>query len=159
MDISFATAERIRLKKAQYCRFIDTKQWRSFEKLAFPDARFTFYGVNNEVLYDFSSTEELIRPTARLLEHARSSHRVCNSELCQISDREIAAIWAMEDYLVFPAQDGKAGRAMRGYGHYHEIWTQRGQDWFLKKLELRRQVLSSFALGSGGTQTEAETAG
>lgn len=146
MNVAFDTVEQIRLKKAQYCRFLDTKQWESFAKLALPDARFIFYSVNDDVLYDFPSTEALVKPTARLLEDARTSHRVCNSEIYSRSENEILAIWAMEDYLEFPAKNGKSGTAMRGYGHYHEIWQKHGEDWFLKRLELRRQVLKSFAL-------------
>lgn len=38
MQMSFETAETIRRKKAQYCRYLDTEQWDSLEALAFPDA-------------------------------------------------------------------------------------------------------------------------
>ena len=86
MNVAFDTVEQIRLKKAQYCRFLDTKQWESFAKLALPDARFIFYSVNDDVLYDFPSTEALVKPTARLLEDARTSHRVCNSEIYSRSE-------------------------------------------------------------------------
>jgi hypothetical protein len=156
MKITFEIAEAIRLKKAQYCRFVDTKQWTSFVALALPDARFIFYDVNGKVLHDFASPESLMLPTARLLEDARSSHRVSNSELSLISENEVEAVWAMEDYLVFPAKDGKPGTAMRGYGHYHEIWLRKGEDWFLKKLELKRQIVDSFALRSGASHGDLD---
>jgi hypothetical protein len=156
MSISFETAERIRLKKAQYCRFVDTKQWESFRRLALPHAKFIFYGVDGKILHEFSSTEDLLVPTVRLLEGARTSHRVCNSELSWVSERKVCAIWAMEDYLVFPAQNGNPGSAMRGYGHYYETWEKHGDDWFLAKLELHRQILSSFVLRSGDALTDAD---
>ncbi|GAA4330916.1 nuclear transport factor 2 family protein [Variovorax defluvii] len=156
MKLSFDIAEIIRQKKAKYCRFVDTKQWKQFEALALPDARFIFYDVNGKVLHDFPSPESLLAPTARLLDGARSSHRVSNSELSLISETQVEAIWAMEDYLVFPAKNGKPATAMRGYGHYHEIWECKEDDWFLKKLELTRQIFHSYALPSEGGQGDME---
>jgi hypothetical protein len=153
--IPYETAERIRLKKAQYCRFLDTKQWDSFGKLALPEARFVFYSVDDKVLHDFSSTKALVGPTARLLKNARTSHRVSNSELFRIRESEINAIWAMEDLLVFPPAGNEPGSVMRGYGHYHEIWVKQSDDWFLKHLELRRQIMNTSYFGRS-TEATAE---
>ena len=155
MTIPYEVAEQIRFKKAQYCRFLDTKQWASFEKLALPDARFVFHGVNGEVLHDFPSTRALVRPTARMLGDARTSHRVCNPELAPISDSEVSAIWAMEDYLVFPPNRAKPGMVIRGFGHYHEVWERQGDDWLLKRLDLRRQILDTSTFGSSEQKADA----
>lgn len=141
MKITYETSERIRTKKAQYCRFVDTKMWDEYEKLAFPDATFTFLGVDGEILYEFSSTKAHIETAAAALEGAQTSHRVSNSELVRLSDNQIAAIWAMEDYLIFRPRGDDSVSSMRGYGHYHETWELHEGDWFLRKLELRRTIL------------------
>jgi hypothetical protein len=154
--VPYETAEQIRLKKAQYCRFLDTKQWESFEKLALPDARFIFYGVNDEVLHDFASTKALVRLTARMLEDARTSHRVSNSELVQMSESEVHATWAMEDVLVFSPSGNQPGTVVRGYGHYHEVWEKHADDWFLKRLALRLQIRNKSTFGIGEFNADAD---
>src|ERR1700677_3069906 len=49
--------EMIRTRKAQYCRFLDTKQFEQWEKLFNPGAKITFYGVDSRVLMLFDSFE------------------------------------------------------------------------------------------------------
>lgn len=139
MTISYATAETIRLNKSRYCRYVDTKQWAELEGLLLPDTRLTFYDVAGAVLSDFHSRREFIAATMPFLTGAHTSHRVSNSELTATADGEVAAIWAMEDYLVLPP--GRPYGAMHGYGHYHERWVERAGSWFLQKLELRRTIL------------------
>ncbi|TFW56699.1 nuclear transport factor 2 family protein [Bradyrhizobium sp. MOS001] len=139
--ITFEVSEIIRTKKAQYCRFVDTKQWDGLSRLILPDAKFIFFGVDGGILHEFDSLQTWIELTAATLDGAHTSHRVSNSELTLLSKGQVAAIWAMEDYLLLRAKDGNPAQTMRGYGHYHEIWKQWDSDWFLAKLELTRTIL------------------
>jgi len=141
MKLTFEVSEAIRSNKARYCRFVDTKQWDELAKLALPETTYTFFDVAGEPLYQFASTQAWLKVTTESLEGAHTSHRVCNSELSMISDSKVAAIWAMEDYLIFKPENGKPSKKMHGYGHYHETWERRGDDWFLSKLELKRTIL------------------
>jgi hypothetical protein len=140
MIVPYEVAETIRRKKAQYCRFIDTKQWDSFRALALPDATYIFFDLSGNTLHRFDSPRALIDMTAPFLEGARTSHRVSNSELTRISETKVQSVWAMEDYLLLPPRDGEPASFMRGYGHYHETWTKHGADWFLKSLDLSRTI-------------------
>jgi hypothetical protein len=146
MDVTCEIAKRIRLKKARYCRYMDTKQWGEFEKLALPDAKLTFFDVDGTILSDggivfaFNSPGDFVRTMARFFEHAHTSHSVSNLEIELISDMEMFAIWAMQDHLVFRPIADVLPLSMHGYGHYHEIWQQRDGDWFLRNLELKRTI-------------------
>lgn len=140
-------AERIRRKKAQYCRFLDTKQWDQLEALALPDATFTFYGIDGGIYevagirFSFGCPSEFTQRMASLFSEARTSHRISNSELELLPSGEVSAIWAMEDRLILKPVGGCIPFNMRGNGHYHEIWVQKDDDWYLKKLELERTVI------------------
>ena len=146
--ITFEISERIRTKKAQYCRFVDTKQWDELGRLMLPDVTLVFFDVDGETLYEFTSCKSWIELTAATLDGAQTSHRVSNSELSPVSESKVAAIWAMEDYLILPPKGGSPAQTMRGYGHYHEIWEQRDGDWLLAKLELKRTILEFKAVAN-----------
>ena len=139
--ISFEIAEAIRMSKARYCRYVDSKLWDELEGLMMPEAKFKFFGAGGEILYEFASAKAMIELSAAALAGARTSHRVCNSELRELSQGSVSAIWAMEDYLVFPRGIDRSPRTMRGYGHYHEIWQEKKGVWLLAELNLERQIL------------------
>lgn len=139
--VAYEVAEAIRQGKARYCRFVDTRQWDAFEGVATPNATFTFRGLNGEVLYHFASTREMVAASAPLLDGARSSHSVSNSELSWRDDGSVQAIWAMQDRIVFPSRDGQPPSVLAGAGHYHEVWRPVGDTWRLSALDLRRTIL------------------
>lgn len=155
MIVDYEVAEAIRQAKARYCRFVDTKAWADFERLALPDATFTFRDVAGEVLHQFASPREMVEISAPLLEGARSSHRVSNSELTWRDASTVAAIWAMEDHIVFPSRDGQPPSVLTGAGHYYETWTRTSEGWRLAQLELRRTILD---VGPRGSAPAAHTA-
>ncbi|MET3528522.1 nuclear transport factor 2 family protein [Phenylobacterium koreense] len=148
--VAYEVGEAIRRAKSRYCRFVDTKQWEAFERLALPDAPFTFRDVAGEIIQQFASPREMVAASRPLLAGARSLHRVSNSELTWRDDNTVAAIWAMTDRIVFPARDGQGDVSLRGAGHYHELWTRAGDGWRLAELELQRTFLE---LGPDATAT------
>jgi hypothetical protein len=149
-------AEIIRRKKAQYCRFLDTKQWDALEQLALPDAEFRFLNPDRSVItigktpLDFSTPKAFTAFMAVLFDKARTLHMVGGSgeiELRGGSDgNEMSAVWGMEYQVVIR---GTAGLAeMRGGGYYHEIWKRDGDegDWYLKSLRLERIYVKASVL-------------
>jgi len=140
-------AEIITVKKAQYCRCLDTKQWDQLESLMLPDARLSFLDTEGKtfsargVRYLFNSPREFTQTMREVFSSARTSHSVTNPELELVSDREASAIWAMRDCIVFPPVGGILPVSMHGYGHYFETWKRVGEDWFLSDLELRRTII------------------
>ncbi|KAK4109104.1 hypothetical protein N656DRAFT_771271 [Canariomyces notabilis] len=148
-------AEIIRRKKAQYCRFLDTKQWDALEQLALPDAEFRFLNPDGSVItigktpLDFSTPKAFTAFMAVLFDKARTLHMVGGSGEIEPRDSpdEMSAVWGMEDQIVIR---GTAGLAeMRGGGYYHEIWKRDGNggDWHLKSLRLERIYAKSSVLG------------
>jgi hypothetical protein len=133
--------DQVRLAKARYCRYLDTKQWNAFVGLFTPTPDIVVYDEAGALIASYSTREAFIDAARDYLEGARSIHQVHNDELSQVSDHEIAAIWSMEDYILFP--DGASGRPSRhhGYGHYHETWVLTAEGWRIVALKLRRTIL------------------
>jgi hypothetical protein len=147
MHISFETAETIRRKKAQYCRYLDTKQWDSLQALAFPDAEMTFLEASGSVQtagkskFAFSSPKAFIDEMRVLFKNAQTLHQTGHGDLEQISENEVRAIWSMEDQLLFPAPFASAPIEIRGGGYYHEVWQLKDGDWLLRSLRLERTYM------------------
>jgi hypothetical protein len=148
MTIPYAIAEAIREKKARYCRYLDTKRWDALIGLGLPDATLTFHDVDGDILtiggvrYVFDSPAAFAGTMSVVFRRARTSHQVTNSELSRLSDTEIAALWAMTDYIEYPAIAGIFPVRILGHGHYHEVWQERDGDWLLKELVLKRTSLT-----------------
>ncbi|MBO0144594.1 nuclear transport factor 2 family protein [Agrobacterium sp. Ap1] len=131
----------IETRKARYCRYIDTKQWDEFQELFLNEPYIRFMDTEGQTIHAFASLDDFVTTSARYLEGARTIHQVHNAEMERVSDREVNAIWSMEDYLVFPRVDQTRPASMHGYGHYHETWHLEGGEWRIARLELRRTIL------------------
>ncbi|MCQ1775830.1 nuclear transport factor 2 family protein [Neorhizobium galegae] len=132
---------KIATRKAQYCRYVDTKRWEVFRELFsdVPDIRFV--DTEGNTINAFTSVEEFVTISALYLDGAQTIHQVHNAEMERISDDQVNAIWSMEDYLLFPAVEDARPASMHGYGHYHETWKFEAGQWRIAKLELRRTIL------------------
>lgn len=139
------TAEIIRRKKAQYCRFVDTKQWSRFPEIALPTAKLTFFepgmvplGVGKKKLL-FDSLQPWIDHVSKGLANMQSVHVIGLDELEQTAPDEVKAIFCMRDDVKMDRSLGLVWSV--GGGHYHEIWRRKGDDWFLEELRLERLLL------------------
>ncbi|ROW18396.1 hypothetical protein VPNG_00297 [Cytospora leucostoma] len=136
-------AETIRRKKSQYCRFLDTKQWHLFDKIALPDANFDFVGPEGNVLSDggvpfsWSNTKGFTSHFKKAFETVQTIHSIGPGELEQIGPGEVKAIWTVI-YHLGPQGSADAKHHGTGGGNYHEIWKKQGDDWFLADLRLER---------------------
>lgn len=154
MFISFETAETIRRKKAQYCRYLDTKQWESLESLAFPDAEMIFLDAFGSVqtagksTFAFSSPKAFVQEMRALFRDAQTLHQTGYGDLEQISENEVRAIWSMEDQLLFPAPFASTPISIKGGGYYHEVWRRKDGDWLLKSLRLERTYMRQSLIAS-----------
>lgn len=152
MPVAYEVAESIILRKSQYCRYIDTKQWDLLDALFAPHPRLTYYDTHGLVAMGryrggaapvplaFNSAMEFTALMAKVLDGAKTSHRFSNPELTAISASETSAVFAMEDRLIFRGKDG-ASKTMLGCGHYHEVWVAHEDGWLLKHLQLKRTIL------------------
>ncbi|CAB3962252.1 MULTISPECIES: nuclear transport factor 2 family protein [Burkholderia] len=142
MAFDLEAAEQIRQQKAKYCRYVDTKQFDAWEGIFKPDAKITFYNLDNSVMAEFNSIAELSAMSRRLFANAQTIHQTHNSEIEFKSATEATAIWSMEDWHIYAAKDGNPSKTMHGYGFYHEKWERINNDWRLARLELRRNILT-----------------
>lgn len=133
--------DQVRQAKARYCRYLDTKQWDAFADLFIPEPEITMYDEAGALVVAYSARDEFIVAARDYLEGARSIHQVHNDELTQVSDREIGAIWSMEDYILFPEGENVRPSRHHGYGHYYETWVLTSEGWRIASLELRRTIL------------------
>jgi SnoaL-like domain len=133
--------DEIGMRKARYCRYVDTKLWEDFRKLFADGPDIRFFDVDGNTITAFTSVGEFVTASDRYLEGARTIHQVHNAEMERVNDGQVNAIWSMEDYLVFPKADDSRPASMHGYGHYHETWKFKDGQWRIAKLELRRTIL------------------
>lgn len=129
----------IRDRKAKYCRFVDTKQWKDLATLLVEEPRLRFFDTEGALLYEFDSTEKWIGVMKDYLKGAQTIHQVHNSEIEIISDNEVRAIWSMEDYLILAEGEGRPA-SQHGYGHYHEIWRLVEGNWRIADIALYRTI-------------------
>ena len=112
MENMLETMELIRQRKAQYCRYLDTKQFDEWEKLFSPDVQITMYGVDGAVLRSFDSLNSFAGLTRGLFATTQTIHQTHNSEIEFKSNAEVAAIWSMEDWHIYEPKDGQAPRTL-----------------------------------------------
>lgn len=133
--------DQVRIAKARYCRYADTKQWDAFKALLVPNPDLRFYGPDGELQYSFDNRDDFVAACRDYLAQTHSIHQIHNEELSEVSDTEIRAIWSMEDYIVNP--DGSDRH--HGFGHYHETWVRSEEGWRIAAIDLRRTILKVAA--------------
>lgn len=142
--VSAEVANAIWSAKAKYCRYIDTKQWRSLEAISLPNATFSFLNPDGSIQksgsfrFDYISPEDFVRDLQGLFRRARTLHHVGAGELKKSENGDVEAIWCMEDQIIYPPILGIFPLEVRGGGYYHETWQCEGNSWKLKSLKLER---------------------
>lgn len=144
------TVEIIRRKKAQYCRFVDTKQWSRLPEIALPTAKLNFFepdmtplGVGKKKLL-FDSLQAYTDYVSKGLAGMQSIHVIGLEELEQTSPDEVKAIFCMRDDVKMVNSLGLVWST--GGGYYHETWRRKGDDWFLESLRLERSYVAVSVL-------------
>lgn len=119
--------------KARYCFTLDTRDWAGFGDLMTDDVVLDVSdGTGVPVVTGRDAAVEMIRSS---LTNAKSAHQV-HTPLIDLNGDEAEVIWAMQDRVIW-----ESGPALTGYGHYHERWVRRGDDWKLASLRLTRLIV------------------
>ena len=115
--------------KARYCRLLDTKDWEGWAALFTPDLMLDTSGSGGPRVEGRDAAVAMVR---RSIGDAMTTHHVHSPEIVVQGD-EATAIWAMQDRLVWPD-----GRALTGYGHYHERFRREQGSWCITSSTLTR---------------------
>lgn len=126
--------EAIKRLKARYFRFLDTKQWDAWGDvfaidcvLEVPEADGVSRG-RGAIVHDVSSA----------LEGTQTVHHGHMPEIELTGPDTARGIWAMSDYVEWPANDDGSRVGLRGYGHYVEEYVREDGEWRIARLRLER---------------------
>ncbi|MFD1561850.1 nuclear transport factor 2 family protein [Paraburkholderia silviterrae] len=153
MAFNLEALEQIRQRKAQYCRYLDTKQFDAWESVFKPDAKVIFYSPDSSVIAEFNSIAELSAVSRKLFATTQTIHQTHNSEIDFKSPVEASAIWSMEDWHVYAPEGDNPSKTMHGYGFYYDTWELVSGEWKIARLELRRNIVMYGRLPGNGTGT------
>ena len=143
--------EGIKLLKARYFRFLDTKDYDGLDTIFTDDALIDVRGS--------TSTTTQKRPEDRapavgglddglmsgrdLKQFFRTSianfvtvHHGHMPEITLLSERAATGVWAMEDRIWF--KPGSPSRMMHGWGHYHESYIRTDETWRISAMRISR---------------------
>ncbi|KAL4792603.1 hypothetical protein BDV19DRAFT_391909 [Aspergillus venezuelensis] len=142
--LPYETAETIRLKKSQYCRFADTHEWDHWRALFHPSVKARFCNLDGSVItqdnftYSFDSVDELVSFFSKSFETQQAIHVVGPGELVFTSEEkdEVSAVWPMIYHAA--SHDIVDGWSGTGGGHYHEIWRVFEGEWVIAELKYVR---------------------
>jgi hypothetical protein len=131
--------EQIKLLKARYFRFVDTRDWDGVISLFTPDC-----DLHSTLFPEARAPRDFFAKVASMITPGISVHHGHMPEITLTSWETATGIWAMYDYV--EADDGSVG--FHGYGHYHESYLKvPGRGWLISSFELRRLRLDRFTPG------------
>ena len=119
--------------KAQYFRFMDTKDWSSWSDLFTEDAVLENLSHREHPL---AGRDTIVDTVSRNLERMVTVHHGHMPEIEVIDSGRVNATWSMEDRLLVndPSQPGFS---LYGFGHYHDHYVLE-EKWRIKRIELVR---------------------
>jgi ketosteroid isomerase-like protein len=125
-----AEIEAIKRLKAQYCRYLDSKDWSAWRRLFTDDFVMDISPAGGRRI---EGADEYVEFTRKAVGHCITVHHVHAPEISLTSASTAAGVWALEDILRF-------GRCvnLRGYGHYAETYDKHNDTWRIKSSTLTR---------------------
>ncbi len=141
--------EAIRLLKARYCRFLDTRDIDSWRQLFAPDVlvlldvAVSTGGADPQTMPPLVGLDAFEPVVLGGIAGAATMHHCHTPEIELTSPVTATGIWAMEDLLVFPD-----GSRLHGAGHYHEEYEKREGRWQITRLHLTRTLMDFTAAGN-----------
>lgn len=137
-DSRIEDRQALQTLKANYFRYLDTKQWERWRKLFTDDMVFYADGapVPTETQPMTTSGDEFVEMVSETLANAVTVHQGHMPELWFEDETNARGIWAMFDWV---DGSGSGGGSMQGFGHYHEHYVKADDgSWRIKELRLTR---------------------
>jgi SnoaL-like domain len=153
-DDRSADRQALQELKANYFRFLDTKQWGAWRELFTDDLVFHIELAPGTPAENPSNTgDDFVEAVSVQLKDAVTVHQGHMPEHTFADDRNADGIWAMFDWV---DSSGSGGGSMQGFGHYHEHYVK-GDDgkWRISNLLLTRLRVDQTA-GTGAIPPKVE---
>ena len=122
--------EAIKILKARYCRFLDTKDWQSWREVFADDFRSDTSPAGGKVI---DGADRFVAFTRTSLRDQATVHQVHAPEIQLLSATSARGVWALEDVVRFGP-----GVNLRGYGHYTETYQKIDGQWRIQSSTLTR---------------------
>lgn len=120
--------------KARFGRFADVKDWAGYRGLFTDDCVFDFGGG-----YVVEGGQAGCDVIAGMLTGTVSVHRAYMPEIDFAGPAEATGIWAVNDYIEWPALSASSGEraGQMGYGREYETYRKDGGQWKIARWRLR----------------------
>jgi len=125
--------EEIKQLKARYFRLVDTKQWAEWAKVFAADAVLELPEGDLVIC----GRDDIVANVRGFMADVRSVHHGHMSEIDITGPDTAAGVWAMSDYVEWPAGDGRRN-GLHGYGHYVEEYVREDGEWRIARTRLDR---------------------
>jgi hypothetical protein len=142
--------EEIKMLKARYFRYIDTKNWAGYGDLFTDDFEFepdpklgSVYGTDGP-----TGRDALVALLGKSMEGSVSVHRGYTAEIEITGPDTASAIWSSSDYVAYPGDGPPVG--FRGYGYYHEDYVRTPAGWRIKRRNITRLRIDPLEGGLPG---------
>jgi uncharacterized protein (TIGR02246 family) len=132
--------EDIKRLKARYFRTLDRKAWDEFGQVFSKDAHLEVPEGN----VDEHGRDAVVASVSGVLEGVRTVHHGHMPEIEITGPDTARGVWAMFDYVEFPAAENGHRVGLRGYGHYTEEYVREDGEWRISHLHLSRLRIDSL---------------
>lgn len=125
--------EEIKQLKARYFRLVDAKQWDEWALVFATDAVLEI--PEGDLAY--RGRDDIVANVSTVMAELRTVHHGHMPEIEITGPDSARGVWAMFDYVEWPAQDGERV-GLRGYGHYVEEYVREDGQWCIARSRLVR---------------------
>lgn len=133
--------EVLKRLKARYFRTMDQKRWDEFATC------FTEACVMDvpEAGVLVTGSAAIASALSGILDGVQTCHHGHMPEIDVTGPDTATGIWAMFDYVEFPAAADGTRNGLQGYGHYEETYRRVGGVWKIDSLRLTRLRIDALA--------------
>ena len=123
--------EAIKVLKARYFRYIDSKQWTDLRALFVDDLHFEHAVIGTFERADAATAAIAARIGDRVTVHHGHSPEVEVS----VDGWSASGIWALHSFST-PGPDAPASAGRQAYGHYYDEFTRSADGWLICSVRL-----------------------
>lgn len=133
--------EALKRLKARYFRLLDTKQWDEWGQVFASDA---VLEVPEADVVECGRAA-IVASVSGALTGTTTVHHGHMPELELTGPDTARGIWAMFDYVEWPAVTDGPRSGLQGYGHYHEEYVREEGEWRIARTRLVRLRMDGLA--------------